>query len=89
MALWFVSMRPLTRLLDESRALRSPEVRLLRQLARYETIRPLLAFYGMVIAAALLVGLFWRGLPLPLTAIALGLSALLLSLALRGDEVEG
>lgn len=83
--LYLVSARPLAAALDSRKPARSEVARVLRQAARYETIRPLLAVFGALIALTLLVGMIARTLPWPAGIIGLGVSALLLWLAASSE----
>lgn len=81
-ALYFVGVRSLAALLDEREPERSAVTRVVRQAARFETIRPLLAIFGGVLTLSLLVGLIARTLNLSAFVIGAGIAALLFSLAL-------
>jgi hypothetical protein len=83
--LYLIGVRPLAALLDERQPARSEVARTLRQAARYETIRPLLAIFGALIALLLLVGFVARTLNLPAIVIGAGIAALLLWLAANGE----
>ncbi len=84
--LYFVGMRPLAALLDEREPARSEVARTLRQAARYETARPLLAIFAALIMFTLLLGMIARTLTWPAALIGLGVAALLLWLAILGES---
>jgi hypothetical protein len=79
--LYLISVRPLAAALDPRQPTRSEVARVLRQAARYETIRPLLALFGGLIPLLLLTGLITHRLSWPAGLIGLGVAALLLWLA--------
>jgi hypothetical protein len=79
--LYFVGVRPLANLLDERQPARSEVARTLRQAARFETIRPLLAIFGALVALLLIVGLAVRTLTFPAFVIGAGIATLLFMLA--------
>lgn len=83
--LYLVGVRPLAASLDERQPARSAVARTLRQVARYETIRPLLAIFGALIAFTLFVGMIARTLTWPALVIGIGVASLLLWLASAGD----
>jgi hypothetical protein len=80
-ALYLLAVRPLATLLDERQPARSDFARTLRRAARYETVRPLLAIYGGLIAVVLIVGLIARTLTFPAFVVGAGVAALLFTLA--------
>lgn len=84
-ALYFVGVRPLAALLDDRQPAQSDLERTLRQAAHYETIRPLLAIFGGLIALLLIVGLVARTLTFPAFVIGVGVMALLFILAALGE----
>lgn len=79
--LYLISVRPLAPALDPRQPARSEVVRMLRQAARYETIRPLLAIFGGLTLLLLLAGMIAHTLAWPAGLIGLGVAALLLWLA--------
>jgi hypothetical protein len=79
--LYFVGVRPLASLLDEREPARSEVARIVRQAARFETIRPLLAIFGALVALLLIVGVAMRTLTFPAFFIGVGIAALLFTLA--------
>lgn len=83
--LYLISVRPLAVALDPRQPARSEVARVLRQAARYETIRPLLAIFGGLIVILLFVGLIAHTLPWPAGLIGLGVAALLLWLAASAE----
>jgi hypothetical protein len=83
--LYLISARPLAAALDPRWPARSEVARMLRRAARYETIRPLLAVLGALVALTLLVGMIARALPWPAGIIGLGVAALLLWLAASSE----
>lgn len=83
--LYFVGVRPLAGLLDDHEPTRSGVVEVVRQAARFDTIRPLLAIFGGVAALALVIGLFARTLTLPPFVLGAGIAGLLFWLAAVGD----
>ncbi len=83
--LYLIGVRPLAALLDERQPARSEVARTLRQAARYETIRPLLAIFGTLIALTLLAGMIAHTLTGPALVIGVGVASLLLWLASAGE----
>lgn len=83
--LYFISVRPLAAALDERQPPHSELIRALRLIVRFETLRPLLAGLGGLIAAALLVGAIMRTLTLPAFALGAGMAALFFWLAATSE----
>ena len=79
--LYLIGVRPLAAALDDRQPARSEGTLLLRRAARYETMRPLLAIFGGLIALVTLGGLFARALTPQAFLIGAGVAALLLWLA--------
>jgi hypothetical protein len=84
-ALYLVGVRPLATLLDDRQPARSELARTLRQASRFETIRPLLAIFGALIALLLIAGIVARSLTFPAFVIGGGVMALLFILAALGE----
>ena len=84
-ALYLVGVRPLAALLDDHQPARSELERTLRQASRFETIRPLLALFGALVALLLIVGIVARSLTFPAFVIGVGVMALLFILAALGE----
>ncbi|MGH2502728.1 MAG: hypothetical protein ACRDID_09470 [Ktedonobacterales bacterium] len=84
-ALYLVGVRPLAALLDDRQPARSELARTLRQASRFETIRPLLAIFGALIALLLIAGMVARSLTFPAFVIGGGVMALLFILAALGE----
>lgn len=79
--LYVIGVRPLAALLDERQPAQSEVARTLRRAARFETIRPLLAIFGGLVALTLLVGIGLRTLTFPAFVIGASVAALLFTLA--------
>jgi len=84
-ALYLVGVRPLAALLDDRQPARSDLERTLRQASRFETIRPLLAIFGALVALLLIVGMAARSLTFPAFMIGVGVMGLLFILAALGE----
>lgn len=85
--LYVVGVRPLASLLDERQPARSEVTRTLRQAARFETIRPLLAIFGALVALLLIVGVTMRTLTFPAFVIGAGAAVLLFTLAALAEPL--
>lgn len=84
--LYLLTVRPLAAALDERLPAHSGLTRTLRQATRFQTIRPLLALLGGLIASLLIVGLVGRTLTLPAFALGAGMAVLFLSLAAADEQ---
>lgn len=84
-ALYVLTARLLTHLLDGARPARSEVERALRQAARFETLRPLLGVFGAIITVTLLWSTFARLLTLPAFLFGGVVAALFFWLALAAE----
>lgn len=84
-ALYILTARLLTHLLDGARPARSEIERALRQAARFEALRPLLGIFGAIITVTLLWSTFARLLTLPAFLFGGAVAALFFWLALAAE----